>query len=110
PGTRGTWRERYRAAFAGHRYPPALIALIVLGVTGAAVLGYQLASVRVPTAAAPARHLTVNNPYATGGVWYSGNLHVASVRGLGRDLPSSICCWYSDHGLTLVGHSDANMF
>ena len=60
--------------------------------------------------AAHLRHLTVNNPYAAGGVWYSGNLHVASVRGLGRDLPSTIGRWYADHGFAFVGISDANTY
>ena len=77
---------------------------------GAAILGHQLGSTRAATEPAPHRHLAVDNPYAAGGTWYSGNLHVASVRGLGRDLPSTIGRWYADHGYGFVGISDANTY
>ena len=35
---------------------------------------------------------------------------MASVRGLGRDLPSTIGRWYADHGFAFVGISDANTY
>ena len=87
-----------------------MIALILLAIVGAAILGHQLGSAPVTTGAAPLRHLAIDNPYAAGGFWYRGNLHVASVRGLGRDLPSTIGRWYADHGYGFVGISDANTY
>ena len=77
---------------------------------GAAILGHQLGSTRAPTEAAPQRHLAINNPYSAGGFWYRGNLHVASVRGLGRDLPSTIGRWYADHSYAFLGISDVNTY
>lgn len=50
----------------------------------------------------------IENPYADSGLWYRGNLHVASVRGLGRDLPSAIGRWYASHGFSFLAISDMN--
>lgn len=50
----------------------------------------------------------IDNPYADSGSWYRGNLHVASARGLGRDLPSAIGAWYAAHGFSFLGISDVN--
>jgi hypothetical protein len=50
----------------------------------------------------------IDNPYADAGSWYRGNLHVASVRGLGRDLPSAVGSWYAAHGFSFLGISDMN--
>jgi hypothetical protein len=58
----------------------------------------------------PARQLTVSDPYAAGGTWYKGNLHVASVRGVGKDLPSALGAWYATHGYTFLGISDMNTY
>jgi len=54
--------------------------------------------------------LTVDNPYAIGGSWYKGNLQIASVRGVGRDLPSAISEWYRGHGYDFLGISDQNTY
>jgi hypothetical protein len=56
------------------------------------------------------RQLTVSNPYAAGGSWYTGNLHVASVRGVGKDLPSALGAWYAAHGYAFLGISDMNTY
>ncbi len=61
-------------------------------------------------ASTPAKRLTVGNPYAAGGNWYKGNLHVASVRGVGKDLPSALGAWYAAHGYAFLGISDMNTY
>ncbi len=61
-------------------------------------------------ASTPAKRLTVSNPYAAGGTWYKGNLHVASVRGVGKDLPSALGAWYAAHGYAFLGISDMNTY
>jgi hypothetical protein len=83
----------------------------VISVVGAAVLGHQLA-VRAPAPAVPSgdRQLVIANPYAIDGTWYIGNLHVASARGVGKDLPSAIGGWYRDHGYAFLGISDQNTY
>jgi hypothetical protein len=58
----------------------------------------------------PAKQLTVSNPYAAVGTWYKGNLHVASVRGLGKDLPKTLGAWYAAHGYAFLGISDMNTY
>ena len=81
-----------------------------MAVAGSAVLGHQLgASTLKPTTAA-AKRLTVSDPYAGGGSWHKGNLHVASVRGLGKDLPSALGAWYAAHGYSFLGISDMNTY
>ena len=52
----------------------------------------------------------VSDPYAAGGSWYKGNLHVASVRGVGKDLPSVLGAWYAAHGYAFLGISDMNTY
>jgi hypothetical protein len=52
----------------------------------------------------------ISDPYAAGGTWYKGNLHVASVRGLGKDLPKALGAWYSAHGYAFLGISDMNTY
>ena len=54
--------------------------------------------------------MTIDNPYAAGGSWYKGNLQIASVRGIGRDLPSAIGEWYRGHGYDFLGISDQNTY
>jgi hypothetical protein len=56
------------------------------------------------------KKLVVADPYASGGNWYKGNLHVASVRGVGKDLPSAIGAWYAAHGYAFLGISDMNTY
>ena len=51
----------------------------------------------------------IDSPYAAGN-WYKGNLHVASARGVGRDLPSALAAWYAAHGYAFLGISDQNTF
>lgn len=82
----------------------------MLAVAGSAVLGHQLGSATTKPASTPAKRLTITDPYADGGTWYKGNLHVASVRGVGKDLPSAVGAWYSAHGYNFLGISDMNTF
>ncbi len=79
-------------------------------VAGSAVLGHQLGSSTTTAASTPAKQLTVSDPYAAGGTWYKGNLHVASVRGVGKDLPSALGGWYAAHGYAFLGISDMNTY
>jgi len=94
----------------GRRYPPTLIAAIALAVLGSAVLGHQLGSSTATPTGTPAKQLTIRDPYAGGGTWYKGNLHVASVRGTGKDLPSALGAWYAAHGYAFLGISDMNTY
>jgi hypothetical protein len=57
-----------------------------------------------------AKQLLVSDPYTAGGTWYKGNLHVASVRGLGSDLPKALGAWYAAHGYAFLGISDMNTY
>jgi len=79
-------------------------------VAGSAILGHQLGSSTAKPATSPAKHLTVVDPYATGGIWYKGNLHVASARGVGKDLPKALGAWYAAHGYAFLGISDMNTY
>jgi len=54
--------------------------------------------------------MTLSDPYAGGGRWFKGNLHVASVRGTGTDLPSAMGGWYAAHGYDFLGISDMNTY
>jgi hypothetical protein len=83
---------------------------VILAVAGSAVLGHQLGSPASKPAGAPAKHLVLSNPYEGGGSWYKGNLHVASVRGTGKDLPSALGAWYGAHGYDFLGISDMNTY
>ena len=58
----------------------------------------------------PSRHLVIDDPYTAAGSWYKGNLQVASVRGIGRDLPGAIGRWYAGHGYAFLGISDQNTY
>jgi len=58
----------------------------------------------------PAKRVAVIDPYAAGGTWFKGNLHVASVRGVGKDLPSALGAWYVAHGYAFLGISDMNTY
>ena len=59
---------------------------------------------------ATAKRLIVADPYVGGGTWFKGNLHVASLRGVGTDLPSAIGAWYAAHGYAFLGISDMNTY
>jgi len=76
----------------------------------AAIAGHQLGALRGTTLLATRTTLTIDNPYALGGSWYKGNLHIASLRGVGRDLPSAIGEWYAGHGYDFLGISDQNTY
>jgi len=89
---------------------PGLIALVILAVAGSAVLGHHLGLSAGKPSTVTAKRLVVVDPYAAGGNWYKGNLHVASVRGVGKDLPSAIGAWYAAHGYAFVGISDVNTY
>ena len=85
--------------------------MLVLAVGASAVLGHQLGAASVRPAQghpSPSRTLEIQNPYIGTGQWFRGNLHVASARGLGRDLPSAIGRWYSARGFSFLGISDVN--
>jgi len=82
----------------------------VLSVAGSAVLGHLLGASTAKPPSAPAKQLTVINPYAAGGTWYKGDLHVASVRGMGKDLPKTLGAWYAAHGYDFLGISDMNTY
>jgi hypothetical protein len=86
------------------------MALVVLAVAGSAVLGHQLGLATGKPSTVKAKRLVVVDPYAAGGTWYKGNLHVASVRGVGKDLPSAIGAWYAAHGYGFLGISDMNTY
>ena len=83
---------------------------MVLGVAGSAVLGHQLGLSTGKPVAVTAKKIVVADPYVAGGTWYKGNLHVASVRGVGKDLPSAIGAWYAAHGYAFLGISDMNTY
>jgi hypothetical protein len=83
---------------------------VILAVAGSAVLGHQLGLSAGKRSPVTAKRLVVVDPYAAGGNWYKGNLHVASVRGVGKDLPSAIGAWYEAHGYAFVGISDVNTY
>src|ERR1700737_1986801 len=90
-----TWRYPWRrdpdqanpsgTGRAWGRYHPALIVFVVLAVAGSAFLGHQLGLSSGKPATGMAKRLVVADPYAAGGTWYKGNLHLASVRGGGKD-------------------------
>lgn len=83
---------------------------MAVAVAGSAVLGHQLGlSTGKPSTVIPKR-LVVADPYVEGGNWYKGNLHVGSVRGVGKDLPSAIAKWYAGHGYAFLGISDVNTY
>jgi hypothetical protein len=104
------WGDRLRASLAGDRYPPALIGGLIVIVIAAGLLGLGLGSATKTRALASPRTLAIDNPYQTPGNWYVGNLQVASVRGIGRDLPSLVGRWYADHGYAFLGISDLNTY
>jgi hypothetical protein len=81
-----------------------------VAVAGSAVLGHQLGLSPGKASTVTAKRLVVADPYAAGGNWYKGNLHVASLRGVGKDLPSAIGAWYAAHGYAFLGISDMNTY
>jgi hypothetical protein len=83
---------------------------VVLAIAGSAALGHQLGLSRGKPSSAATKRLVIADPYSAGGNWYKGNLHVASVRGVGKDLPSAIGAWYAAHGDAFVGISDMNTY
>ena len=83
---------------------------MILAVAGSAVLGHQLGVSTGNPSTVTVKRLGVADPYAAGGTWYKGNLHVASVRGVGKDLPSAIGAWYWAHGYAFLGISDMNTY
>jgi hypothetical protein len=82
----------------------------VVVIAASAVLGHQLGSPHDRPFVAAAKQLIVSDPYAAGGHWYKGNLHVASLRGTGNDLPSAVGAWYAAHGYAFLGISDVNTY
>ena len=79
-------------------------------VVAAAIAGHQLGRLPGTPVTAVRKSLTIDNPYAVGGSWFKGDLHIASVRGVGRDLPSAIGDWYAGHGYDFLGISDQNTY
>ncbi|HVH65220.1 MAG TPA: hypothetical protein VM674_04225 [Candidatus Acidoferrum sp.] len=85
--------------------------MIVIAVAASAVLGHQLgisSTGRRAQASPSPKTLMITNPYLASATWYRGNLQVASLRGIGRDLPSAIGRWYASHGYAFLGISDMN--
>jgi hypothetical protein len=83
---------------------------VVLAIAGSAVPGHQLGLSTGRPPSATAKRLVIADPYAAGGNWYKGNLHVASVRGVGKDLPNAIGAWYAAHSYGFLGISDMNTY
>ncbi|HXN00307.1 MAG TPA: hypothetical protein VN973_00270 [Candidatus Dormibacteraeota bacterium] len=83
---------------------------MILAVAGSAILGHQLGVSTGKPSTVTTKRLVVADPYAGGGTWFKGNLHVASVRGVGKDLPSAIGAWYAAHGYAFLGISDMNTY
>jgi hypothetical protein len=81
-----------------------------MAVAGSAALGHQLGLASGKPSSAAAKRLLIADPYVAGGNWYKGNLHVASVRGVGKDLPNAIGAWYAAHGYAFLGISDMNTY
>lgn len=87
--------------------------------TGACILSFGLlgrtaaAVLLRPAAPAPVHRMAIEDPYRTGGLpaaWLKGNLHAASVRGLGRDLPKALRDFYVSHGYRFLGIDDLNTY
>jgi hypothetical protein len=70
----------------------------------------QLGRASAGNASSPVRKLVIENPYALQGSWFKGNLHVASVRGVGRELPRTIGELYATRGYGFLGISDMNTY
>jgi hypothetical protein len=83
--------------------------VVALSILGSGFLGHQLGVAPSRPPALP-RLLTIESPYDVQGRWFKGNLHVASVRGVGRELPSAVGQWYAAHGFSFLGLSDMNTF
>ena len=63
-------------------------------------------------APAPSRQLVVLNPYAmsSGASWFKGDIHLASVRGVGKDLPRSLGDYFRQHGYDFLAVTDVNTY
>ena len=81
-----------------------------MAVAGSTILGHELGLSIGKPSTATAKRLVIADPYAAGGNWFKGNLHVASVRGVGKDLPNAIGAWYASHGYAFLGISDMNTY
>ena len=83
-----------------------LLSFSLLGRTAAAVL-------LRPAAPPPVHRVAIDDPYRTGGLpvaWLKGNLHAASVRGTGRDLPKTLRDFYAGRGYRFLGIADLNTY
>lgn len=77
----------------------------LLGRTAVALVGRATSA----SAVAPA----IENPYRTGALpvrWFRGNLHAASLRGTGHDLPRALRDFYRAQQYAFLGISDANTY
>jgi hypothetical protein len=79
------------------------------------LLGRTAAQVmfRTPSLDPQTHAQAIDDPYRTGGVavtWYRGNLHAASVNGVGRDLPRALGDFYRASGYQFLGISDLNTY
>jgi len=55
----------------------------------------------------------IEDPYRTGRLsvgWYRGNLHAASLRGTGHDLPRAVGAFYAGRGYGFLGICDLNTY
>jgi hypothetical protein len=68
---------------------------------------------RTLIAARPPRILVIDSPYAlpsSNTDWYRGNLHAASVQGIGKDMPKAVGDFYRSRGYAFLGISDQNTY
>lgn len=63
-------------------------------------------------APAPTRHLVLLNPYAMppGASWFKGDIHLASVRGVGKDLPRALGDFFRHRGYDFLAVTDVNTY
>lgn len=59
-----------------------------------------------------ARHLVVINPYTmgSGASWFKGDIHLASVRGVGKDLPRALGDYFRGRGYDFLAVTDMNAY
>lgn len=66
-----------------------------------------------PVRPAYVKHLVIEDPYATvgtGATWRRGDVHLASVRSLGKDLPRELGEYYRSRGFAFLGVTDVNTY
>jgi hypothetical protein len=61
---------------------------------------------------APTRHLVLLNPYAMAAdaSWFKGDIHLASVRGVGKDLPRALGDYFRQRRYDFLAVTDMNTY